>query len=281
MWVGIDRMSEYRVSELYYYPVKSLRGISTDELVIERQGPVYDRRWMVVDENNHFLTQRQAAAMALFKAEFDLPGGLILSFADTEPCRIDIEVSLDSCALRSVTIWNDIVQAHDMGDDAAQWLSKHLNRQCRLVFISETTARQIDTQYGAEGQWVGFADGFPELLIGQGSLVDLNDRLDDPITMARFRPNIVFTGGAAFDEDSWQLIRIGNILFDVVKPCARCAIPNINPFSGEKGCEPWRTLASYRKVNKNIYFGQNLIHQSVGIIRVGDELEVLHGSLGR
>jgi uncharacterized protein len=122
---------------------------------------------------------------------------------------------------------------------------------------------------------VSFADAFPLLIIGDGSLDELNRRLAVPIEMLRFRPNIVIGGMSPHEEDSWRLVRLGDVECDVVRPCARCVVPTIDPATGSAGVEPTRTLASYRKWDRKVWFGQNAIHRSPGTLAVGAAVEVL------
>jgi uncharacterized protein YcbX len=173
---------------------------------------------------------------------------------------------------REVAIWRDRCDAIDQGDAAAEWASAFLGASCRLVRIADDTVRPVDRDFAvSEGDQVGFADGYPFLLTTEESLADLNDRMAQALPMDRFRPNIVISGFEPFAEDDWRRIRIGEIAFAVVKPCARCPITTTDQATAKRGQEPLRTLATYRQVpGKGVMFGQNLIHESTGIIRVGD-----------
>ena len=112
-------------------------------------------------------------------------------------------------------------------------------------------------------------------MIGQSSLDDLNSRLEFPVPMNRFRPNLVFTGGQPYEEDSWKLLTIGNNKFAGVKPCSRCVLTTVDQNTGEKGKEPLATLAKYRQHENKIYFGQNLLSIDHHTIHEGDEIKLL------
>ena len=163
-----------------------------------------------------------------------------------------------------------------MDKNADEWFSRMLSLPCRLVYMPESSQRKVDPNY-AHGEITSFSDGYPLLLIGQASLDDLNNRLAQKITMERFRLNIVFTGGAPYEEDEMAAFNIAGITFYGVKPCARCVIPTIDLSTGEKGKEPLKTLSGYRQRNNKIYFGQNLLFRNAGPahISLGDAITLL------
>ena len=175
----------------------------------------------------------------------------------------------------SVTIWEDRCNAVTADPAAAEWFTGFLGTPCRLVRMPASTVRQVDLGWAVEGDRVGFADGFPFLLISQSSLDELNRRLDEPVPMDRFRPNVVVEGGEPFAEDGWAHVTMGEVGFRVVKPCARCVITTTDQLSGERGREPLRTLATYRRFGNKVLFGQNLIHNGTGVVRIGDSCEVM------
>ncbi len=264
------------LSEITIYPVKSLRGSSVAEARIERRGLEFDRRWLVVDAYGQFLTQREHPMMATVSTAI-ANGRLVLRNGEKS-----IEVSEPSDRRATVAVWNDVCQAAVCSDDVGDWLSDVLKVECRLVAMPESTHRPVDRDYAVRpDDHVSFADAFPFLLIGRASLDDLNRRLENPVPMDRFRPNLVIGGAEAFAEDGWKRIRVGEAEFEVVKPCSRCVMTTIDQRTGEKtGVEPLRTLASYRTVERNgaqkILFGQNLISGSAGsTVRVGDTVEIL------
>jgi uncharacterized protein YcbX len=226
---------------------------------------------MVVDDQGRFLTQRQLPQMALLSAALD-SGQLILSAAGGS--RLSVRSAAEGEPL-SVQIWGDRVSAVAPDPAADAWLSEQLGRPCRLVCQPDNGVRRVDPAYAVADDQVGFADGFPFLLISQASLDDLNARLEHPVAMRRFRPNLVVSGCEPFEEDRWRRIRIGGIGFRVVKPCSRCPIPTIDPDTGERGAEPLRTLMGYRQRDNKVYFGQNLIHDGTGELAEGMAVEIL------
>ena len=264
-------MSSIIVTELNIYPVKSLRGLALDAMDILSMGPERDRRWMLVDSSGRFISQREENRLCLVDVALE-PGQLLLSAPPQTPLSVSLDGAGQSC---QVEVWDDRVDAVDCGDEAAQWCTDFLQRDSRLVYMPGSYHRQVDLAYGLAGDALGFADGFPLMLISQASLEDLNQRLSTPVSMARFRPNIVVSGCAAFAEDHWAAVKIAGLDFDVVKPCSRCVIPSINPDTAEKNPEVVRQLASYRRKAGKVYFGQNLIHRDQGVISLGDSLTVV------
>ncbi|SEA46067.1 MOSC domain-containing protein [Microbulbifer marinus] len=267
------------ISALYHYPVKSLQGHSCDALPLDRYGAVGDRRWMLVDNDNQFVTQRSLRTMVRLKATNIAAGVRIES---DNGARIEISYPEDAAILRDVTVWHDTVTARDAGDRAAAWLSEQLQTPVRLVAMGPEFRRSLSAP--REQIQVGFADGAPLLLIGQASLDDLNGRLETPVSMLRFRPNLVIDGAAPFAEDNWQLIRIhtaaGPVELECTHTCARCAIPGLDPLTGAVTKEPLRTLARYRRGDDGlVYFGQNLaprLSDPRGItIDLGDRVELV------
>ncbi|HWV10483.1 MAG TPA: MOSC domain-containing protein, partial [Pseudomonas sp.] len=168
------------------------------------------------------------------------------------------------------------LQVPDAGDEAAEWLSDFIGKACRLVHVPAERARFIQGNLSAEEK-VGFADGFPLLLIGQASLDDLSARVGRPLEMLRFRPNLVIEGAEAYAEDTWRRIRIGEVEFSVAKGCTRCILTTIDPQTGERSRdrEPLTTLKTYREREGEVYFGQNLINLGHGQLQVGMPVEVL------
>lgn len=267
----------YTLSELYRYPVKSTAYEPLESVRLDALGLEGDRRWMLVDAaNGRFLTQRLLPQMGLIEARWqDGFAALRLRAPGLDDLLVDVPGRDDN--LRGVLIWRDMLQVPDAGDAAAQWLSRFLGRDVRLVQMPEQRARQVDTAYAEPGEHVHFADGFPLLLIGQGSLDDLSARVGRPLEMLRFRPNLVVTGAEPFAEDSWKRIRIGDVTFKVAKPCSRCILTTIDPHTGERDVarEPLATLMDYRNVNGEALFGQNLLAERRGELKLGMPVEVL------
>ncbi|RZL69148.1 MAG: MOSC domain-containing protein, partial [Pedobacter sp.] len=172
----------------------------------------------------------------------------------------------------AVSVWDDISNGVEVNEHVSAWFSNFMNMEVKLVKMPMKAERKVDPKYAMQGEIVSFADGYPCLIIGQSSLDNLNQKLEETVNMDRFRPNLVFTGGDAHIEDSIKTFTINNVEFHGVKPCARCVLITIDQITGIKGIEPLKTLANYRKQNNKIMFGQNLIHKGEGIIKVGDEL---------
>jgi uncharacterized protein YcbX len=263
----------YKLSEINIYPVKSLGGISLPSSFIEERGLKYDRRWMLVYENGMFFTQRDHPQMALLQAEI-LNDVLHVSHSKSKANELIIPPVPDGSLELEVTVWDDKCTAQTYSNKIDDWFTEVLGFKCRLVFMPDDFRREVNTEY-ARNKSVSFADAYPFLIIGEESLNELNNRMEKPLLMSRFRTNFVFSEGKPFDEDRWQKIRIGNIEFDVVKPCARCTITTVDHSTGEKEKEPLVTLAKFRKVNGNVIFGQNMVTDNYGQIEVGSEIEVL------
>ena len=260
------------LSEIHIYPVKSLRGISPAFWSLDSLGLAQDRRWMLVDDDGSFVTQRRQARMAL--VDTALQGDRLWLRA---PAMADLCVAEpgEDAERMQTRVWRDQVRARYAGVEAADWLSEFLGESVRLVHFPDGAERPVDPCYAAAGDRTAFADGFPLLLISEASLADLNARLAQPLPMRRFRPNLVIGGTEPYAEDRWSRIRIGETTFRVVKPCSRCVITTIDPETGVRGKEPLATLARYRRLANDVFFGQNLIHDGIGTLRLGDPVEVL------
>lgn len=269
-------MGKLTLSEIWIYPIKSLAGIRLSRARVMRKGLQYDRRWMLVDEAGRFLTQREHPEMALFQLVIDKEQLLIKSLTSTkspESISIDLIPTLKEQHLK-VKIWDDEVEAVEADPTYSHWFSEKLKFTCKLVFFPEGNKRDIDPKYVHEKEQVSLADGYPFMIIGQSSLDDLNSRMKVALSMRRFRPTFVFTGGVPFEEDKWKFFRIGKNKFKGVKLCARCVLPTVDPDTGIKGKEPLATLATYRKVDNKILFGQNLIPIDYDEVCEGDEIEL-------
>lgn len=254
------------------YPLKGGRGIAAERWPLDAFGLRFDRRWMAVTPEGRAITQRTHPRLALIAALL-VPDALTLRAPDGPPLVLPLEAP--AAPRQDVRIWGDFVAAADLGDGAARWITAAIGTAARLVHLPEDSVREVNRAYGREGDRVGFADAYPFLLASQGSLDDLNRRLERPVPMNRFRPNLVVDGVAPFAEDGWARIEIGGVAFDVVKPCARCTVPTIDQDTAARGQEPIRTLATYRRAGTDVYFGQNLIHRGVGELAIGAELSVL------
>jgi len=260
-----------RVRGLYHYPIKSCRGTSLEVAVVGPRGIVADRQWMVVDSAGHFLTQRELPRLALI--EPSLRNGLLEISAPDVP-TLSVPVG-DAGERVEVVVWRDRCVAVDHGPEAAAWFSRVLGTPCRLVRIADDEVRRADREFASPTDQVGFADGFSFLLTSRASLDELNRRLEIPLPMNRFRPNIVIDGIEPFEEDGWKRVRIDGITFEVAKPCARCVTTTVDQHTAERSNEPLRTLATFRKRTGGVMFGQNLIHDRTGVLRVGADVEIL------
>lgn len=263
------------VAELRIHPVKGLRGDRHRVADIEPWGLVGDRRWMVVDATGRFLTQREHNHMALIEAH-NAATGITLTAPGME--SLDLPYPASDAEPIEVVVWRDTVGAVAAGAAANAWISAALGLPSRLVYLADTRARKIDPAFAKVGETVNFADGFPVLLGSLESLADLNARLAVPIPIDRFRPNIVVGGTAPWVEDCWRRIRIGDVLFRIVKPCERCIVTTIDPETGLRPdkSEPLRTLGTFRRDRRGgVIFGQNLIPENAGRIATGDRVEVI------
>ena len=263
-------MSKYNVSGIYIYPVKSLGGISLHSSVVEERGLKYDRRWMLIDENNKFITQRTHPQMALLQVEIS-DDRLIIRQKQNKISPLNIPLNPNLNREITVQVWKDTVRTLIYDNDINNWFSEAIRFKCKLVYMPDSTKRKVDEQYAAN-KIVSFADGYPLMLIGEESLKDLNSKLTIPVPMNRFRPNIVFRGGAPFDEDNWKSFKIGDNSLKVVKPCSRCVIPTVDPETGIKGKEPLKTLSTYREKEGKLLFGMNVVADCTGKIEIGDAL---------
>jgi uncharacterized protein YcbX len=266
-------MNKFYLSEINIYPVKSLGGISLQEAQMEEQGLKYDRRWMLIDEEGTFITQRKYFELSLLQVSI-AEGRLIVTHKKNVDQSISFSLEEHTGDKIQVVIWDDVSSGFEVNEAVSEWFSDFMKMKVRLVKMPAEERRAVDPRYALKKEIVSFADGYPCLIIGQSSLDGLNEKLAAPILMDRFRPNFVFSGGAPHVEDGFDTFYLGETLFSAVKPCARCVLTTIDQQTGAKGKEPLKTLAGYRTVGHKILFGQNLVHQGSGMIRVGDELRV-------
>lgn len=262
-------MPSLRLSEIWIYPIKSLGGVRLHAAKVMEKGLQYDRRWMLIDEHNQFMTQRVHHQMAFFKQQLH-PDHLEVRFKD-QSLKIPLSHSHNEEPIAS-QVWDDEVMVYEVSQVFSNWFSLHLGRPCKLVVFPETSPRPVDPQYKVNDEHVGLADAYPFLIIGQSSLDDLNARLAEAVPMNRFRPNLVFTGGEPYEEETWRNFKVGSNYFVGVKPCSRCVLTTINQDTAEKGKEPLLTLSQYRKAGNKILFGQNLVAVNHTEIHEGDEI---------
>lgn len=266
------------VRELFKYPVKSLAGISCSELALGDRGAVGDRRWMLVDDNGRFITQREHPKLCMLNvAESENGFRIRLRSGTTAHGEIQIPAILESGDEMRVQVWSDTMIALQAPFDINLFFTEALAMSCRLVYMPDHSHRHADAAYAGEGVLNSFSDGYPILLIGTASLAELNARLvaagESAIGWDRFRPNIVAETNEAHSEDAWAEFRIGMVHARGVKLCSRCVFTTIDQTDGSKGKEPLKSLAMYRNMGGKIMFGQNVVSQQ-GTIRVGDAIEV-------
>jgi hypothetical protein len=274
-------MGNARLQSIHVHPVKAFRGLAPRQAVVEPWGLAGDRRWALIDDRGQVVTQRQQPRLALAAAELVSGGGVRLSAPGMAPLTVPVPRPAGTVA---VEIFRDKVEAVPAeGEAAHDWCSTHLGADVRLVHMDEPALRRpVDPEFALPGETVSFADGFPLLLTSAASLDALNSLLaqgdhadEGPLPMNRFRPNVVVAGTDAWAEDHWSRIAVGEVAFRVVKMCGRCIVTTTDQVSAQRGKEPLRTLARHRRIDGKLAFGQNLVPDSGGTIRVGDPVTVL------
>ena len=266
------------LSDIIIYPLKSAGGIHLEEGRLDPRGLRCDRSWMVVDQRGNFVSQRTHAKMALVETALSHDtDSLTLRVSGHGEVTLPLAPSATDAGelqRQSVTVWHDTLPAISGFSEADTMLSDHLGDKVALVAFDRSQRRAVpavDTRAPGE---VAFADAYPLLLLSTASLDALCERLDEPIGMGRFRPNLVVEGCAPHAEDTWRQVRIGDLACDVVKSCTRCVTTCVDQRSAEQGKEPLRTLSRYRKWDGEVHFGQNLQHRSGGTLRVGQRVQI-------
>ncbi len=265
-----------RVTAITVYPIKSCGGIGRQSVEVRARGLDGDRRYMLVDRDGSFLTQRRHPQLALVRVSDDDGGGFRVD-APGQP-TLRLPRAWPDGPVVEVVVWRDRVEATALPDEIGAWFAGVLGMPCRLVFMADEQHRAVPNDAAAFDDEVGFADAAPLLLTSEASLGELCSRLPAPIAMRRFRPNIVVDGDAPFAEDRWRRIAVGETELEVAWPSARCIVTTIDPETGVKdpGGEPLRTLRTFRRAPAGgVLFGQNVIPRRLGTIRVGDPVEVL------
>ncbi len=256
-----------QVTQLFIYPIKSLGGIELTQSEVTQRGLQYDRRYMLVDENGQFLTQRTLHQLALFSLAI-VDDGFVVTFHEHQ---LKIPFSMLG-ATQQVTVWDDVLEAVVADEQYNNWFSKHLNMPVKLVYMHQASIRPVNPKYANNNEQLSFADGYPVLVISEASLNNLNSKLSKPITMDRFRPNIVVDGLTTHQEDELGTFTLGTTLFKVAKPCGRCVVTTINQKTLQTSKEPLATLAKYRLAGDTVNFGANTICITEGKIQVGDAI---------
>lgn len=264
------------VSSLHLYPVKSCRAMELTEMELDDRGAKEDRRWMIVDGEGVFQTQREHPRLALVVVELTGRG---ITLSAPNQSSIEIERPVDPGSDFVTQVWGDDARVRPAAPAANEWISEYLHVPARLVHLPDDAVRVMRDEYrrGIEGpRRVPLSDSAPILITNRASIEDLNTRLTTPLLMNRFRPNIVVSGIPPFAEDDWRTIRIGDVTFEVAKPCARCATTTVDQATAARGVEPLRTLATFRRKGSLVMFGQNIVHLAPGLLRVGDAVHVIH-----
>jgi uncharacterized protein YcbX len=277
------------VAALFVHPLKGARALAVPTLALDERGAVGDRRWMLVDPEGVAVTQREAPRLALLHARPDGPLAaaatwevptLVLRAPDG---RSHVAHAPDALPVHTVRVWDDLVPVHDAGDDAATWCSDAVGVPCRLVRLAESARRPLRAKYTGPldpmGRHVALSDGAPLLLLGEASVQTLNERLmargESPVPADRFRANVLLAGTAPHEEDTWRLVRLGALTVGVGSPCPRCVVTTIDQATAAGGVEPLRTLAEYRRQDGKVMFGVNATNATVGVLRVGEAVEVV------
>jgi uncharacterized protein len=264
-------MTNLVLSAIYVYPVKSLAGIRVTSWPVVKTGLKYDRKWMLIDNEHQFLSQRRLPKMALIKTALT-EHSLILTAPGMDDLTLELE--LKSGNVINSTIWHDQVDTLTVSNQADAWFTQFLQTECRLVYQPDTAIRPVNPSFAKADDQTALSDGFPFLLLSENSLMALNQAMHLNLPITRFRPNLVVSGCEAYAEDTWCEITIGSIGFRLPKPCARCSVPTIDQETGLTGKEPLTTLNRLRKWQNKVYFGQNALHNGIGILSVGDTVQI-------
>lgn len=261
------------LSRLYVHPVKSMRGLQLSHAQVTPSGLAFDRLFMLTDPQGMFITARQYPQLVQFTPAL-LPDGLILTSPDGNE-SVSIKFSDFAEQPSPTEVWGNQFTSLIAPAEINHWLSGYLKRDIQLRWVGEDLTRRVKNQPEIP---LSFADGFPYLLLNEASMFDLKQRCPASVKLEQFRPNLVITGAEAYAEDTWQTIRVGSVIFDLVKPCSRCVLTTVSPERGRKhpSGEPLKTLQSYRTAEDgDVDFGQNMIARNSGIIRAGDSVEIL------
>lgn len=263
------------ISEIFIYPIKSLAGISLQKVNITDRGPQYDRRWMLVDNQNRFITQRKFPEMALLQPQIQ-GDQLSITHKTRDIPPLLVGMLPEAGEVIRATVWGYECNTLAVSRYADVWLSEVLQTDCRLVYMPDASIIPVAEKHQRAGEINSLSDGLPFLIAGQASLEQLNSLMKKPVAMDRFRTNFVFTGGQPYEEDNWKKIRIGEVIFYPVTRRGRCVMTNVNQETGVKENEPFHTLSIYRNTGDKVIFGMGMIHEGGGHVCVGDKVEVIH-----
>jgi len=262
-----------KISDIIHYPVKSLAGNSLSFSEVYERGLKEDRRFMLINDKNVFVSQRNFPQLSQIEVGINENDLVLRDRRSNQVIRHRLEFELQKT---EVSIWKDKTSAHlFLYKELDEWISAKIGTPLRFAYMDESDHRAIDPTYGKEGELVSFADGFPILLCNSSSLEALNDELSIPIKMNHFRPNIIIEHDEAWAEDNWKKIKIGSVILRTPKPCARCKVINIDPESGNQNSEILHALSKKRMYDGKVYFGLNAIVEKTGSIKLNDQVEIL------
>ena len=264
-------MSTINLAQINIYPIKSSAGIQLSTSWVDEYGLSSDRRFVITDNKGQFISARTEPKLCLIQANITATG--LMLTAPNMPV-LSINYRTFSQSYQNVSVWKDTISAQHCQANYDFWFSDYLNKPCQLLYFGDESKRLVKNKTSQ----VAFADGYPLLLISENSLADLNQRSGISFEMSRFRPNVVVAGCQAFAEDTWQRIRIGEVEFELTKPCSRCILTTVDPLTGEKhpNLEPLKSLKSYRKIaSGDVMFGQNLVPLNQGQIKANDPIIVM------
>ncbi|WP_312052690.1 MOSC N-terminal beta barrel domain-containing protein [Pantoea brenneri] len=262
------------LSRLFIHPVKSMRGLQLSHAQVSDSGLAFDRLFMVTEPDGTFITARQYPEMVRFTPVI-LPDGLLLLAPDGS--HSSVSFSDFSGQYHPTEVWGNHFTARIAPEAINQWLSQFFPREVQLRWVGPQPTRRVKNFASVP---LSFADGFPFLLVNSASLADLQQRCPASVRVEQFRPNLVVSGPAAWEEDSWAEIKIGEVLFEVTKPCSRCVFTTVSPETGHKhpAGQPLATLQGFRSAQDgsgDIDFGLNLIARNSGVVRAGDTVTVI------
>lgn len=262
-----------KISDIINYPVKSLAGNHLSSSEVHERGLKDDRRLMLIDENNTFISQRKFPMLSQIEVGITEDTLVLKDRRDNQLIKFPFQLELKKT---EVEVWKSKVTSHlFLKNDVNEWLSDHIGESIRLVYMDESDHRHINPDYASKDELVSFADGYPILIANTASLKDLNSKLPSPISMDHFRPNIVIDYDIAWDEDNWKRLIIGDVQLRIAKPCARCTVINVDPKTGEKNKDILISLSKSRLKDGEILFAMNAIVEKTGVINVGDEVVVV------
>lgn len=258
----------YTVEEIWIYPVKSFAGISVDSARALFSGFEHDRRWMLLDTDNRFVTQREIPELCRFIPEIE--GNSLRITCDDQSAELYIHSSEGK--IFETRVWDDTALVCEADKSVSRFISDILKKELKLVKIFDEASRYHFSEHTGKKYPVSLADGYPYLMISYQSMDLLQQQSGNEFSVKRFRPNLVIAATEAHEEDIWRELRIGQAVFENVKPCARCIMINVDPESARVSKEPLKSLSQYRKKENKIYFGSNMACHLEGMVTVGDKI---------